>query len=334
MSPHGCIISARKNSLGQSQSTHVFVCFFFFLSKERKRREKKGREKEKREGGRRQDRACGVGEKWIKKITKWRVLTLRTQWWYLEHKWPKNGSFYPPFSDENTRLRKLSNSPISNSHTSKIRSQISQFRTWTTFNPHTLASGAGRYVWPTQLTTKALTFKGLSIWMMPESIPSKRQFSQKRWIKAGWWQEGSVSVGTLSTASSRASDSNWLKSERGFCGKCNGLATFRGGLFLAVKLSYQRIQFSNSFAPPLAAAPPFLLWPTSLAALTQILSGRIPSLPGPQFPNLSNDGTGHAWAQGVSSTTEVSPQKVVHRSYALKVSFRTFVKTCSFYTLA
>lgn len=60
--PHGCIISARKNSLGQSQSTHVLCCFFF-LSKERKRREKKGREKEKREEGRRQDRACVGWEK-------------------------------------------------------------------------------------------------------------------------------------------------------------------------------------------------------------------------------------------------------------------------------
>lgn len=132
--PHGCIISARKNSLGQSQSTHVLCCFFFSFEREKKKREEGERERE--EGGRKKagQSMCGVGEKWIKKITKWRVLTLGTQWWYLEQKWPKNGSFYPPFSDENTRLRKLSNSPISNSHTSKIRSQISQFRTWTTFN--------------------------------------------------------------------------------------------------------------------------------------------------------------------------------------------------------
>lgn len=87
----------------------------------------------------------------------------------------------------------------------------------------------------------------------------QRQFSQKRWIKAGWWQEGSVSVGTLSTASSRASDSNWLKSERGFCGKCNGLATFRGGLFPAVELSHQR----SSFSP----TPLLRLWQRPLPAM-------------------------------------------------------------------
>ena len=74
--PHGGIISARKNRLGQSQSTHV-LCFL--LSKERKRREKKGREKERREEGKKGgESVCGVGEKWIKKITKWIVLTLRT----------------------------------------------------------------------------------------------------------------------------------------------------------------------------------------------------------------------------------------------------------------
>lgn len=64
--PHGGIISARKNRLGQSQSTHV-LCFL--LSKERKRREKKGREKERREEGKKGgESVCGVGEKWIKKI--------------------------------------------------------------------------------------------------------------------------------------------------------------------------------------------------------------------------------------------------------------------------
>ena len=44
--PHGGVISARKNRLGQSQGPHMFCVFF--LSKERKRREKKGREKERR----------------------------------------------------------------------------------------------------------------------------------------------------------------------------------------------------------------------------------------------------------------------------------------------
>lgn len=59
--PHGGIISARKNRLGQSQSTHV-LCFL--LSKERKRREKKGREKERREEGKKGgESVCGVGEK-------------------------------------------------------------------------------------------------------------------------------------------------------------------------------------------------------------------------------------------------------------------------------
>ena len=87
----------------------------------------------------------------------------------------------------------------------------------------------------------------------------QRQLSQKRWIKAGWWKEGSVSVGALSTASSRASDSNWLKSERGFCGKCNGLATFRGGLFPEVKLNHQR----SSFSP----TPLLRLWQRPLPAM-------------------------------------------------------------------
>ena len=44
--PHGGVISARKNRLGQSQGPHMFCVFF--LSKERKRRKKKGREKERR----------------------------------------------------------------------------------------------------------------------------------------------------------------------------------------------------------------------------------------------------------------------------------------------
>ena len=87
----------------------------------------------------------------------------------------------------------------------------------------------------------------------------QRQFSQKRWIKAGWWEEGSVSAGALSAASSRASDSSWLKSERGFCGKCNGLATFRGGLFPAVGLSHQR---SCSSPTPLLC-----LWQQPLPAM-------------------------------------------------------------------
>lgn len=124
----------QEEQSGPESKHSCFVCFFFSFEREKKKREEGERERE--EGGRKKagQSMCGVGEKWIKKITKWRVLTLGTQWWYLEQKWPKNGSFYPPFSDENTRLRKLSNSPISNSHTSKIRSQISQFRTWTTFN--------------------------------------------------------------------------------------------------------------------------------------------------------------------------------------------------------
>ena len=58
--PHGGIISARKNRLGQSQSTHV-LCFL--LSKEKTKREEGERE---REEGRRKEgrRKCvwGGGE--------------------------------------------------------------------------------------------------------------------------------------------------------------------------------------------------------------------------------------------------------------------------------
>lgn len=51
----------------------------------------------------------------------------------------------------------------------RLQAKCSQFQPWPTFNStlRTLPSGAGRYVWPTQPITKALTFKGLNIWMMP-----------------------------------------------------------------------------------------------------------------------------------------------------------------------
>ena len=61
--PHGCIISARKNSLGQSQSTHVLWFFFFSFRKREKEERRRGERKRrgrKEEG--RTERVWGGGE--------------------------------------------------------------------------------------------------------------------------------------------------------------------------------------------------------------------------------------------------------------------------------
>lgn len=104
-------------------------------------------------------------------------------------------------------------------------------------------------------------------------------------------------------------------------------------LFPEVKLNHQR----SSFSP----TPLLCLWQRPLPAMAHFpCSPNSDTLRTDPFPPRTSVPQFVQWwdwscmSSQSPSTTEGVSQKVVHRSYALKVSFRTFVKTCSFYTLA
>lgn len=80
MSPHGCIISARKKQSGPGVKALMFCVVFFSFEREKKKREEGERERE--EGGRKKagQSMCGVGRSELRNHQVKSKLTLGTQW--------------------------------------------------------------------------------------------------------------------------------------------------------------------------------------------------------------------------------------------------------------